>query len=105
MAKEKNQKERRLVSMPREEREEMWDEVFVKEEGIILTFDGNLNTGKIKSIADGQIYAIDGGELIKAKIELRAGDKVFFAPVEDGEGNDYARVIRIIELNVGNDLA
>jgi hypothetical protein len=43
--------------------------------------------------------------LLRTKIELRAGDKVFFAPVEDGEGNDYARVIRIIELNVGNDLA
>lgn len=105
MAKEKNQKERPLVSMTREEREEMWDEVFVKEEGIILTFDGNLNTGKIESVADGQIYAIDGRELLRTKIELRAGDKVFFAPVEDGEGNDYARVIRIIELNVGNNLA
>jgi len=105
MAKEENQKERPLVSMTREEREEMWDEVFVKEEGIILTFDCDMNTGKIKSIADGQIYAIDGRELLRTKIELRAGDKVFFAPVEDGEGNDYARVIRIIALNAGKDLA
>ena len=78
MAKEQNHKERPLVSMTREEREEMWDDVFVKEEGIILAFDSDLNTGKIKSIADGQIYSIDGRELLRTKIELRAGDKVFF---------------------------
>jgi hypothetical protein len=58
-----------------------------------------LKTGKIKSIADGQVYAIDGRELLRTKIALRSGDKVLFVPVEDSEGNDYARVIRIIELN------
>jgi hypothetical protein len=98
MAKEKDIKELPLVSLIGEEREEAWDDIFVKEEGIILDFDSDLNTGKLKSIADDQVYAIDGRELLRTKIELRPGDKVLFAPVEDSEGNDYARVIRIIYL-------
>jgi hypothetical protein len=99
MAKEKDKKDPPLVSLTQEEREEVWDDIFVKEECIILEFDNDLNVGKIKSIADGQVYAIDGRELLRTKIELRLGDKVLFAPVEDSEGNDYARVIRIMELN------
>ncbi len=104
MAKEKDKKEPPLVNLTAEEREEVWDDTFVKEEGIILEFDSDLNIGKIRSIADGQVYEIDGRELVRTKIELRTGDKVLFAPVEDPEGNDYARVIRIIELNVVKDL-
>lgn len=43
---------------------------------------------------------IDSRELLRTKIELRTGDKVLFAPIEGSEGDDYARVFRIIELNV-----
>lgn len=99
MAKEKDKEDRPIVSMKGEEREEVWDEAYAKEEGIILEFDSESNTGKIKSLLDDSIYSIDSRELLRTKIELRAGDKVFFAPFEDPDGNDYARVIRIIELN------
>jgi hypothetical protein len=70
MAKEKAQKERSLVSMTGEEREETWDEVFVKEEGIIIDFDGDLNIGKIKSVTDGQVYDIDGRECARTVLYL-----------------------------------
>jgi hypothetical protein len=99
MAKEKDKENRPIVSMKGEEREEVWDEAYAKEEGIILEFDSDSNTGKIKSLLDGSIYTIDSRELLRTKIELRPGDKVLFAPFEDRDGNDYARVIRIIELN------
>ena len=99
MAKEKGKKETPLVNLTAEEREEVWDDTFLKEEGIILHFDGDLNTGKVKSITDGQVYAIDGRELLRTKIELRPGDKVLFAPIEDPSGIDFARVIRIIDLD------
>ena len=99
MAKEEDKKDPPLVSLTQEEREEVWDDIFVKEEGIILEFDSDLNVGRIRSIADGQVYAIDGRELLKTKIELRLGDKVLFAPVEDASGEDFARVIRIIDQN------
>ncbi len=68
MANGRNQNERPLVSMTGEEREETWDEVFVKEEGIILEFDCDSNTGKIKSIADRQVYDIDGRELLGSRL-------------------------------------
>ncbi len=99
MAKEKDNKNRPIVSMKGEEREEVWDDAYVKEEGIILEFDPDSNTGKIKSLLDDSIYSIDSRELLRTRIELRPGDKVFFAPFKDPDGNDYARVIRIIELN------
>ncbi|MEW6118160.1 MAG: hypothetical protein AB1553_14870 [Nitrospirota bacterium] len=98
MRKKKVKKELPIASLPREEREEHWDDLYVKEEGIILEFDPETNTGKIKSLSDNSIYSIDDRELLRTRIELRSGDKVLFAPVEDSEGNDYARVIRIIEL-------
>lgn len=85
--------------MKGEEREGVWDDIYTKEEGIVLAFDTDSNTGKIKSLSDAGIYDIDTRELIRTKIELRPGDKVLFAPFEDPEGKDYARVIRIIELN------
>ncbi|HTZ18062.1 MAG TPA: hypothetical protein VMB78_06435, partial [Dissulfurispiraceae bacterium] len=62
MAKEEDKKDPPLVSLTQEEREEVWDDIFLKEEGIILEFDSDLNVGKIRSIADGQVYAIDGRE-------------------------------------------
>lgn len=80
------------------EREELWDNLYIKEEGIILEFNPDLNTGKVKSLSDGSIYRIDSRELIRTKIELRPGDKVLFAPFESPDGDDYARIIRIIEL-------
>ena len=95
MAKGKDKKEPSLVNLTRQEREEVCDYTFLKEEGVILDFGSDLNIGKFKSIADGQVYAINGRELLRTKIELRPGDKVLFAPVGDPEGNDYARVIRI----------
>ena len=99
MASKKNEKDRPIVSMTREEREEVWDDVYLKEEGIVIDFDRDANTGKIKSLSDSSIYNIDSRELIRTKIELRSGDKVLFAPVEDPDGNDFARIIRIIELS------
>jgi hypothetical protein len=55
--------------------------------------------GKIRSLADGQAYVIDDRALAQTKVELKAGDKVLFAPFEDPDGKDYAKVLRIIELN------
>jgi hypothetical protein len=95
-----NEKDKPIVSMSKEEREEVWDEIYAKEEGIIIEFNPELNTGKIRSLADGSIYKIDDRELIKTKIELHAGDKVLFAPFEDPDGEDFARIVQIIELNV-----
>jgi len=48
---------------------------------------------------DGEEYKIDDRELVRTKIELHAGDKILFAPIEDPDGDDFARIIRIIELN------
>ena len=89
-----------LISMSEDEREEAWDNLFIKEEGSIIEFNQETKTGKIKSLKDGNIYNIDSRESIKAKIELRSGDKVLFAPMEDPEGEDYARVIRIVDFKV-----
>jgi len=99
MARKKDKEDRPIVSMSGEEREEVWDDIYLKEEGIVLEFDPDSNTGKIKSLSDGGIYEIDSRELIRTKIELRPGDKALFAPVEDPEGSDFARIIRIVELN------
>lgn len=88
-----------ITSMSKEEREEAWDDVFTKEEGIIIEFDMNTNTGKVRSVKDGAAYMIDSRELMKTKIELLSGDKVLFAPFEGKEGGDYARIIKIITLN------
>ncbi len=99
MSKDKDNKSHPIVSMDKEEREEIWDEAYLKEEGIVLEFNPDTNTGKIKSLSDNGIYNIDSRELIRTNIELRPGDKVLFAPLEDPDGNDYARIVRIIELN------
>ena len=66
---------------------------------------GFFTNWKNKSIADGQVYAIDGRDCSRNEIELRSGVKVLLAPVEDHEGNDYARVIKIIELNVVKEMS
>ena len=95
-----DQKDKPIVSMSKKEREEVWDEAYAKEEGIIVEFNPKSNTGKIRSLADGNIYKIDDRELVRTKIELHSGDKVLFAPFEDPDGDDYARIIKIIELNV-----
>lgn len=84
--------------MNKEEREDVWDDVYVKEEGIVLEFDSQSNTGKIKSLRDDSVYKIDSRELVRTRIELHPGDKVLFAPFEDPEGNDFARIIRIVNL-------
>jgi hypothetical protein len=85
--------------MNREEREETWDELYIKEDGVVLELDPDSNTGKVKSISDDAIYEIDGRELLRTRIELRSGDKVLFAPIEGASGENFARIIRIIELN------
>jgi hypothetical protein len=92
-------KDKPIVSMKKEEREEVWDEAYVKEDGIVLEFNLDTRMGKVRSLRDGGEYKIDGRELVRTKIELHAGDKILFAPIEDPDGNDYARIIRIIELN------
>lgn len=99
MTMKKERKELPIIDMSKEKREEVWDDLFIKEEGIILEFNPDKNTGKIKSLADDNTYEIDGRELLRTKIELRSGDKVLFAPFEDPEGKDYARIIRISQLN------
>ena len=89
-----------IISMSENEREEAWDNLFIKEEGSIIEFNQETKTGKIKSLKDGNIYSINSRELITTKIELRSGDKILFAPMEDPEGEDYARVIRIVDFKV-----
>jgi len=42
--------------MSENEREEAWDNLFIKEEGIIIEFNQETKTGKIKSLKDGNIY-------------------------------------------------
>jgi hypothetical protein len=99
LAKKKENKERPLVSMTGDEREKVWDDLYIKEEGVIIEFDPESNTGKVKSLNDDAVYKIDGRELLRTRIELRPGDKVLFAPIEDVAGSDFARIIRIRELN------
>lgn len=98
MEKDKNRKDQPIASFNQEKREDVWDDIYIKEEGVVLEFDFDSNIGKIKSLKDNNIYNIDSRELIRTKIELRPGDKVLFAPFEDSDGNDYAKIIRIIEL-------
>ncbi|MBF0330044.1 MAG: hypothetical protein HQL10_12875 [Nitrospirae bacterium] len=95
----KNADDTPIVSLDKESLEDFMDEVYVKEEGVILEFDHETKTGKLRSLKDGSIYNIDVRELVRTKIELRSGDKVLFAPIEDLEGMDYARVVSIVELN------
>jgi hypothetical protein len=99
MGKKKTDKERPLVSMDREEREEVWDDLYVKEEGVILKFDPESNTGALRSLSDGSVHQIDSREQLRTKSELRPGDRVLFAPIEDADGTGFARVVRIIELS------
>ena len=98
----KKQKDREppIVSMNEKEREELWDDLYFNEEGIILEFDPDSNIGIVKSLKDGSVYKIDGRELLRTKIELRPGDKVLFAPFENINGDNFVRIIRIIELKV-----
>lgn len=98
MAKDENKKDQPIASLNKEEREGIWDDLYISEEGVVLEFDFDSQTGRIKSLKDNNIYSIDSRELVRTKIELRTGDKVLFAPFEDPDGNDYARVIKIIEL-------
>jgi hypothetical protein len=99
MGKDKDKKDLPIISFNKEELEDIWDDIYIKEEGIVLEFDFDSKTGRIKSLKDDNIYNIDSRELVRTKIELRPGDKVLFAPFEDPDGNDYARIIRIVEIN------
>ena len=89
-----------IVGLSEEDQELFWDEMYLKEEGVILEFDFDSKKGNIRSLADGAVYVIDDRALAQTKVELKAGDKVLFAPFEDSDGNDYAKVMSIIELNV-----
>ena len=42
--------------MSENEREEAWDNLFIKEEGSIIEFNKEKKQGKIKSLKDGNIY-------------------------------------------------
>ena len=46
----KERKELPIIDMSKEEREKVWDDLFIKEDGIILEFNPDKNTGKIKSL-------------------------------------------------------
>ncbi len=85
-----------LAAFSNEEREKVWDEAYAKEEGVILEIDPHAGTGKVRSLSDGSVYAIDGREQVRTERKLRQGDKVLFAPLGDPEGNDYARIIKIV---------
>jgi hypothetical protein len=93
------QKDKPVVSMSNEEREEVWDDAYAKEKGVVLEFNVETQTGKVRSLQDGAEYKIDGRELVRTKIELHAGDKILFAPIEHPDGDDYARIVRVLELN------
>lgn len=88
-----------IAGLSEEDQDIFWDEMLAKEEGVILEFDFNTKKGNIRSLADEVVYAIDDRALAQTKVELKAGDKVVFAPFEDPDGNDYAKVMRIIELS------
>lgn len=66
---------------------------------VILENDFNTKKCKIRSCADEVVHVIDDRALAQTKVELKAGDKVLFAPFEDTDGKDCARVLRIIELS------
>lgn len=100
MTKKNDKKELSVVSMTGEEREGVWDELFVKEEGLVLEFDPASNTGKLKSLDDNSVYDIDSHSQLKTKIELRPGDKVLFAPFEGPEGKNIAKIHKILGLSV-----
>ena len=89
-----------IVGLSQEDQDLFWDEMLAKEKGVILEFNFDTKKGKLRSLADGQDYVIDDRALTQTTIELQAGDKVLFAPFEDPDGKDYAKVLRIIELNV-----
>lgn len=86
-----------IIGLSKEDRDVFFDEVFAKEEGIVLKFDFETKTGMIRSLADTNVYSIDSRALAQTKVELKAGDKVLFAPFEDPDGKDYGKVLRIIE--------
>jgi hypothetical protein len=47
MAKNKTKKELPIIALNEGEKEGVWDDLFIKEEGIILEFNPDLRTGKI----------------------------------------------------------
>lgn len=89
---------RKIASITPEQHERLWDDLYLKEEGVILEFDASTGTGKLKSLADGSIYQIDNRELIRPMLELQPGFTVAFAPFESADGNDFTRVCKIITL-------
>lgn len=88
-----------ITGLSEEDQELFWDDMLAKEEGVILEFDFDTKKGKIRSLTDGAVYVIDDRALAQTKVELKAGDRVVFAPFEDPDGKDYAKVMRIIELS------
>lgn len=64
--------------MTEEEREQVWDDAFIKEQGSIIEFDHDLETGEVRSIKDNEIYSIDSHELFRTRIELRPGAQSIF---------------------------
>ncbi|MDA8240609.1 MAG: hypothetical protein M0Z67_09610 [Nitrospiraceae bacterium] len=52
MASKKEKKDRPIVSLGSEESEEIWDDLYLKEEGVIVEFDPNSRTGKVRSLHD-----------------------------------------------------
>jgi len=89
-----------IIGLSEEDQDIFWDEMLAKEEGVILEFDFDTKKGKIRSLADEAVYVIDDWALSQTRVELKAGDKVLFAPFEDPDGKDYAKVMSILELNV-----
>jgi len=89
-----------IAGLSEEDQNIFWDEMLAKEEGVILEFEFDSKKGKIRSLTDGAVYVIDDRALAQTRVELQTGDKVLFAPFEDPDGKDYAKVMRIIELSV-----
>ncbi len=72
MIKKKNKKELPIISLNKEEREEVWDDFFIKEEGIVLEFDPDSNAGEIKSLSDDGVdtHGQARGTLTECKLRL-----------------------------------
>jgi hypothetical protein len=56
MEKDKNRKDQPIASFNKEECEDIWDDLYMKEEGVVLEFDFDSKIGKIKSLKDNNIY-------------------------------------------------
>lgn len=97
MTKNNDKKELPIVSMTEAEREGVWDELFVKEEGLVLEFDPNSNTGKVKSLDDNSVYDID--RWVPNRVEPQEHNRFRFWGVIDELESHVLRVVTLEDKN------